>query len=129
MESPQYIIRAMGGSGHAVIDVWNIEWHLPDKHIIDIRIDPGTNLPLIHEFVCTSAQKQKYGPDHADNDEVFREQDVASKTDHMYQYELKNPYYVTRLWQTRQIRISVVLRRSCCIGIRICASICKVSNI
>ena len=47
----------MGGSGHAVIDVLNVEWNIPDKRIIDIPIDPGTNLPLIHDFVCTSDEK------------------------------------------------------------------------
>ena len=57
LDSPQYVIRAMGGSGHAIIDVWNVECHIPDKRIIDIPIDPGTNLPLIHDFVCTSAEK------------------------------------------------------------------------
>ena len=25
LDSPQSIIRAMGGSGHVVIDVWNVE--------------------------------------------------------------------------------------------------------
>ena len=88
LESPQFVIRSMGGSGHAVIDVWNVEWHLPDKRIIDILIDPGTNLPLIHDFVCTSSEKEKYGPHHVANDSLFREQDIVSKPDHMDQYEL-----------------------------------------
>ena len=33
------------------------------------------------------------------------------------------------MWQIRRIRISVVLKRSCCIGIRNYASICNISNI
>ena len=77
LESPQSVIREIGGSGHAVIDVWNVECHIPDKRIIDIPIDPGTNLPLIHDFVCTSAEKQKYGPHHVSNAAVFYEQDVG----------------------------------------------------
>ena len=60
LESPQSLIRAMGGSGHAIVKMWDIEWHLPDKRIIDIPIDPKTNLPLIHDFVCTSAEKTKF---------------------------------------------------------------------
>ena len=47
----------MGGGGHAVIDGWKVEWHIPDKPIIDIPIDPGTNLPLIYDFVCISVEK------------------------------------------------------------------------
>ena len=46
LESPQSLIRTMGGSGHTVVDGWNIEWHLPDGRIVDIPIDPATNLPL-----------------------------------------------------------------------------------
>ena len=47
----------MGGNVHAVIYVCNVEWHLPDKRIIDIPIDPGINLPLINDFVRTSDEK------------------------------------------------------------------------
>ena len=89
LESPQSIIIAMGGSGHAVIDVGNVEWNLPDKYIIDITIYPGTNLPLIHNFVCTSAEKEKYVTHHVANDAVFREQYFGSKPDHMDPYEIK----------------------------------------
>ena len=32
----------------------NIEWTLPDGRIIDIPIDHHTNLPLIHDSVCSS---------------------------------------------------------------------------
>ena len=78
----------MGGSGRAVIDVWNVEWHLPDKQIIDITIDPGTNLPLINYSLCISSEKEKYEPKHVSNYAVFREQDVGSKTDHMDQYKI-----------------------------------------
>ena len=79
----------MGGSGHAVIGVCNVEWNLPDKQIIDILIDPGTNIPLIHEFVCTSSEKENYGTQHVANAAVFLEQDVGSKHYHVDQYELK----------------------------------------
>ena len=89
LESPQSVIILIGGSDHAVIDEWNVEWHLPDKQIIDIPIDPGTNLPLIHDFVCIYSEKEKYGPIHVSNAVVFRKQDVESKPDHMDQYELK----------------------------------------
>ena len=79
----------MGGSGRAVIDMWNVEWHPPDKRIIDIPIDPGTNLPLIRDFVCTYAEREKYGPQHVVNAAVLHEKDVGSNPDHMDQYELK----------------------------------------
>ena len=88
LDSPQYVIIAIGGSGHAVIYVLNIELHIPDKQIINIPIYPGTNLPLIHDFLCTSDEKEKYGTQHVANSVVFREQDVGSKPDHMDQYEL-----------------------------------------
>ena len=57
LESPQSLIRAMGGSDHAVVDGWNIEWHLSDGRIFDIPIDPATNLPLFKDFVCTSEEQ------------------------------------------------------------------------
>ena len=79
----------MGGSGHAIVDVCNVEWHLPDKQIIEISIDPGTNLPLIHDFFCTSAEKDNYGPQHVSNAVMFLEQDVGSNPDHMDKYEIK----------------------------------------
>ena len=88
LEYPHSIIKVMGSSGHAGIDVWNVEWHIPDKRIIDIPIDPGTNLPLIHVFVCTSTEKEKYGPKHVANAVVFRKKYVGSKPDHMDQYEI-----------------------------------------
>ncbi len=48
LESPQSIIWAMGGSGHAIVKMWDIEWHLPDKRIIDIPIDPEEDvLPFV----------------------------------------------------------------------------------
>ena len=71
-ESSQSVIGSMGDSGHSVINVWNFERHLPDKRIIDIPIDPGTNLPLIHDLVCTSAEKEKYGPQNVANAAMFR---------------------------------------------------------
>ena len=88
LESPQSVIRAISGSSHDVIDVWNVEWHLPDKQIIDITIDPGTNLPLINYSLCISSEKEKYEPKHVSNYAVFREQDVGSKNDHMDQYKI-----------------------------------------
>ena len=38
---------------------------MPDGEIIDIPIDPRTNLPLLHNFVCNEAEKRKFGPAHA----------------------------------------------------------------
>ena len=73
----------MSGDGHSVIDVWNVEWDIHDKQIIDIPIDPGTNLTLIHYFVCTSSEKEMYGPQHVAYAAVFREQDVWSNTDNI----------------------------------------------
>ena len=94
----------MGGGGHAVIDVWKVEWHISDKPIIDIPIDLGTNLPLIHHFVCTSAEKENYGPQHVANAAVFCEQYVGSKTDHMDQYEINKSIlcYISVAYKTNQ---------------------------
>ena len=43
LESPQSVIGALGGDGHAIVRGCNVEWHLPDGRIIDIGIDPKTN--------------------------------------------------------------------------------------
>ena len=67
LESPQSLIRAMGGSGHAVVDGWNIEWHLPDGRIVDIPIDPATNLPLFKDFVCTSEEQKSFEAESMNN--------------------------------------------------------------
>ena len=67
LESPQSIIRALGGVGHARIDGFNIEWTLQDGRIIDIPIDPHTNLPLIHDFVCNEDEKKDFGAQFMNN--------------------------------------------------------------
>ena len=56
LESPQSIIRALGGGGSGLITGENIEWTLPDGRIIDIPIDHHTNLPLIRDSVCSSEE-------------------------------------------------------------------------
>ena len=56
LESFHSLIRAIGGSSHAVVDGWNIEWQLPGGRIVDILIDPATNLHLFKDFVCTSEE-------------------------------------------------------------------------
>ena len=89
LEYTQSVIREMGDSGHDVIGVWNVEWHLPDNQIIDITIDPGTNLPLIHDYFCTSSEKEKHGTHHVDNAVVLREKYVGSNIDNMDHYDLK----------------------------------------
>ena len=86
LESPQSVIRAMGGIGHAVVNGWNIEWHLPDGRIIDISIDPHTNLPLIRDFVCTSAEKEEFGAQHINSAGVCNSCD-DSRPNHMDQYD------------------------------------------
>ena len=40
--------------------IWDIEWYLPYKRIIDIPIGPKTNLPLIHDFVCNYVEKKRF---------------------------------------------------------------------
>ena len=67
LESPQSIIKTMGDSGRVVVNGWNVKWHLPDKRIIDVEVDQCTNLPLIHDFVCTSAEKKKFGARYINN--------------------------------------------------------------
>ena len=79
----------MGGSGHDVIDVWNVKWNLPDRQINDIPIDPGTNLPLIHKKICASVEKEKYGPQNFSNATVFQEQDAGSKSYYMDWYDFE----------------------------------------
>jgi hypothetical protein len=53
--------RAIRRPGHAVVNGWNIEWHLSDGRISDILIDPATNLPLFQDFVCTSEEQTLFG--------------------------------------------------------------------
>lgn len=61
LESPQSIIRWLGGVGKALLNSHNIEWHLPCGKIIDIPIDHHTNLPLIRDFVCSDAEIEQFG--------------------------------------------------------------------
>ena len=61
LESPQNVIRALGGEGKAVLQNDTIEWHLPAGHIVDIPIYPHTNLPLVHDFVCSPEEKENHG--------------------------------------------------------------------
>jgi hypothetical protein len=56
LDSPRSLSRAMQYSSHVIVDGWNIEWHLPDGRIVDIPIDPVTNLPFFQECVCTSEE-------------------------------------------------------------------------
>ena len=61
LESPQSIIQSLGGFGKATLIGNNIEWLLPDGRIVDIPICPRTNLPLLHDFVCSDDEKRVYG--------------------------------------------------------------------
>jgi len=65
LESPQSVSQGLGGGCYARIDGYQVEWHMPDGEIIDIPIDPRSNLPLLHDFVCTESEKREYGPLHA----------------------------------------------------------------
>ena len=61
LESPQNVIRALGGNGKAVLQNDTIEWHLPAGHTVDIPICPHTNLPLLCNFVCSPEEKENHG--------------------------------------------------------------------
>ena len=50
----------MRGSTLAVVDGWNIDWNLPDGRIVDIPIDPATNLSLFQNCVCTSEEYKSF---------------------------------------------------------------------
>ena len=69
LESPQSVIGALGGDGHAIVRGYNVEWHLPDGRIIDVAIDPKTNLPLIEDFECSAEEKSAFA---ASKDEMFK---------------------------------------------------------
>ena len=47
LEIPQSLFNKLGGQSHALVDGKAIVWTLPDGRIIDIPIDPMTNLPLL----------------------------------------------------------------------------------
>ena len=64
LESPQSVFQGLGG-GFARVDGYNVEWHMPDGEIIDIPIDPRSNLPVLHDFVCSADEFEKFGPAHA----------------------------------------------------------------
>jgi hypothetical protein len=59
-------MKRLGGNSYARVDGYKIEWHLPDGRIVDIAIDPVTNLPLLQDFVCSQDEKREYG------DQFFR---------------------------------------------------------
>ena len=60
LESPQSLFTKLGGQSHALIEGKAIEWVLPDGRIIDIPIDPRTNLPLLTDFVCSDEEKLRF---------------------------------------------------------------------
>ncbi len=64
LESPQSVFQGLGG-GFARVDGYNVEWHMPDGEIIDVPIDPRSNLPVLHDFVCDAHEFSKFGPSHA----------------------------------------------------------------
>jgi hypothetical protein len=61
LTSPQSIMKRLGGDSYAKVDGYKIEWHLPDGRIVDIAIDPVTNLPLLQDFLCSQDEKCEYG--------------------------------------------------------------------
>ena len=60
LESPKSLFSKLGGQSQALIDGRAIVWTLPDGKIIDIPIDPMTNLPLLRDFTCSEDEKQNH---------------------------------------------------------------------
>ena len=106
LDSPQYVIRETGDSGHAVIDAWNFEWNLTDKWIIDIPIDPGTNLPLIYDFFTLLTRKRSMVPRML----LMMRCSANNILDRILiiwiSMSLRNTYSVAGLWHMRGTRIS-----------------------
>ena len=127
LESPHYVIRAMGGISHDVVNGWNIKWHLPGGRIIDIPIDLHTNLPLIRDFFAPLLKRRNLEsststvPGYA-NHVMIKSLITWIST------SVRKLYTVARQQHIRRIKISAVLRRSYYIGIRGCASTCKTSS-
>ncbi len=59
--SPQSVMKRLGGDSYAKVDEYKIEWHLSDGRIVDIDVDPVTNLPLLQDFLCSQDEKHEYG--------------------------------------------------------------------
>ncbi len=38
---------------------------MPNGEIIDIPVDPRSNLPVLHDFVCSANKFEKFVPAHA----------------------------------------------------------------
>ena len=54
------VITKVGGQSHALIEGKAIEWVLPDERVIDVPIDPRTNLPLLKDIVCSDEEKLRF---------------------------------------------------------------------
>ena len=60
LESPQSLFSKLGGQSQALMDGRAIVWTLPDGKIIDIPIDPMTNLLLLQDFTFSEDEKQNH---------------------------------------------------------------------
>ena len=62
LESPQSLFNfnKLVGQSQALVDGKAIVWTLPDGRIIDVLIDPLTNLPLLWDFTCSEDEKQNH---------------------------------------------------------------------
>ena len=58
--SPQLYFKGNGGRG--TISGNNVEFILPDNAIIDIPIDPKSNLPMVWNVSSTSEEQERIGP-------------------------------------------------------------------
>ena len=58
LESPQSVSQGLGGGCYARIDGYQVKWHMPDGEIIDIPIDPRSNLPLCTILSALSPKRE-----------------------------------------------------------------------
>lgn len=59
--SPQRTFKRLGGSSK--MNTNGIAWTLHDDlGVVDVPIDLFSNLPLLHDFVCTKAEQNQFGP-------------------------------------------------------------------
>ena len=58
--SPQLYFKEHGG--HATVEGHNVAFHLPEGSIVDIPVDPKTNLPAVRDAATTKKQQLEAGP-------------------------------------------------------------------
>ena len=74
---PQAFVHIYGGSAH--LEGSDVKWTLTDGPIVDIPLDNSSNLPLIHDFVCSPEDLRIYGSRFQNLHSIYYNQTVSFK--------------------------------------------------